>query len=158
MIGRWTWMLGQVMEDGAGKTDAARPGGMKFSDLQNGFRQWASGATDERYRNGLLLVMGTIGVVVLAIYLRQRARQKKSVDSERRLGLELGRVVPFPWGTRMLLYWVARRSGTPFVTLLISAERFRKAVKEWAGEPTFAMFRRWGAGRLGRLEGVLFGG
>jgi len=153
MMNGWNWILGVVVE---GPEKAVGGRGMSFSDLQSGLRQWETGATDSGYKNGLLLVMGAITLFVLALYWRQRARQKKSVDSERKLGMELGRVVPFPWGTRVLLYWVARRSGRPFVTLLISAETFRKAVGEWAGDPTFSLFRRWGAGRLAKLSGLLF--
>ena len=96
----------------------ARP--MNFSDLQQGFQQWNTNATGESaFRNGILVVMGILLMVALVVYLRRRVRVRKTLNSQLRLGWELSRLVPFPFGSRIVLWWVSRTTKTHFVTLLI---------------------------------------
>lgn len=130
---------------------------MNFSDLQQGFRQWHEGTTSENtFRNGMLVVVALVAVVALVVHLRQRRRAPKTINSPLRLGMELSRQVPFPFGSRIMLWWVARSTGLPLATLLISAAAFRAGVEQWSAEPTFGLLRRWGRSRLERLQPVLF--
>ncbi|MEI8197835.1 MAG: hypothetical protein WCI73_18220, partial [Phycisphaerae bacterium] len=114
--------------------------------------------SENTFRNGMLVVIGFLLIVVLISHLRQRRAQPKALDSQFRLGWELCRLVPFPVGSRLMLWWVARSTKTPMATLLISAQAFEVAVRQWGQEPTFAPLRQWGRTRLQRLEPILFGG
>jgi hypothetical protein len=131
---------------------------MSFSDLQQGLRSYQSGeASDPAFRNGILILIACVAVLALIIHLRQRTKTAGPPDSLRRLGLELGRLVQFPFGTRVMLWWVARSARVPFASLLLSSALFDKSVAAWAAAPTFGMVRQWGRGRLARLRPMLFG-
>jgi hypothetical protein len=65
-------------------------------------------------------------------------------------------MVHFPLGTRLLLKWVARSTGVPFASLLLSSALFDKAITEWAAHSTFSAMRQWGRGRLRALRPRLF--
>lgn len=130
---------------------------MSFSDLQQGFRSYQSGETsDPAFRNGILILIACVAVLALVIHLRQRTKNAGPPDSLGRLGLELGRLVRFPFGSRVMLWWVARSVRVPFASLLLSSALFDRSVSAWAAAPTFGVVRQWGRGRLERLRGVLF--
>lgn len=130
---------------------------MSFSDLQQGLRSYQSGeSNDNAFRNGILLLMAAVALLALVIHLRQRNKAAGPPDSLGRLGLELGRLVPFPFGSRLVLWWVARTCGVPFASLLLSAALFDRSVAAWAAVPTFGVARHWGLGRLQALRAVLF--
>jgi hypothetical protein len=130
---------------------------MSFSDLQQGFRQYQTGETnDTSFRNGILILMACVALLALFIHLRQRKKNGGPPDSLARLGFELGRLVRFPFGSRMMLYWVARTSKVPFASLLLSSVLFDKSIAAWASTPTFAVARQWGKSRLARLRPLLF--
>jgi hypothetical protein len=130
---------------------------MGFGDLQKALHAVNTGQTDQSFRNGAIVIIGV--VVLLAVFLHNRQRRKTAgpPDSLSALARELSHHVAYPFGTRMLLWWVARGAGTPMATLLISSALFERAVGEWAAAPTFGLVRRWGKGRLERLKAVLFG-
>jgi hypothetical protein len=131
---------------------------MSFSDLQQGFRSYQSGETnDTAFRNGILLLMAAVAVLALIVHLRQRTKNAGPPDSLARLGLELGRLVRFPLGSRLMLWWVARTAGVPFASLLLSSALFDKSIAQWAAVPTFGVARQWGRSRLARLRPLLFG-
>ena len=126
-------------------------------DLSHGFQQVYGGSVSENtFRNGMLVVIGIVAIVALITHLRQRRTQPKELSSQLRLGMELCRLVEFPFGSRVALWWVARSTHTPVATLLISPHLFEQAVSAWSGQPTFAPLRRWGRVRLARLHEVLF--
>jgi hypothetical protein len=132
---------------------------MSFSDLQQGLRDVHSGKVDDStFRNGILVLLAILGLVVLIMHFRQRHESPtQPSDSLRRLGRELGRKVQFPFGTRLLLKWVALTTATPYPALLLSSEMFDKCVRQWSRDPTFTAVRNWGRVRLLRLRPVLFG-
>ena len=152
------YLLAQLIPyDGSADTPpppAQRP--MSFSDFQNGMKQWNDGVTDNTFRNGLLVVVAIVVLISLAVHLRQRMTHRPELTSPKRLGWELARVVPFPFGTRLLLYWVACSTRMPMAALLLSAPAFEASVKTWASHGTFAPLRHWGAGQMGKLKAVLF--
>lgn len=126
-------------------------------DLSKGFQQVYGGTVSENtFRNGMLVVVGVVIIVALVMHLRERRKQHKVVDSQFRLGWELCRLVPFPFGSRIMLWWVARSTRTPVATLLISARAFEQSINQWANQPTFALLRQWGRTRLMRLQPILF--
>lgn len=130
-----------------------------FSDFKQSLRDYNTGKiNDSEFRNGVLSLLAVAALVVLVIHLRQRHRHAGPPDNMRKLGRELGRLVRFPLGTRLLLNWVASSTKTPFAALLLSAELFDKCVNQWAKTATFSVARRWGKGRLARLRPVLFEG
>ena len=116
---------------------------MSFSDFQNGMQQWNDGATNNTFRNGLLVVVAAVAVIALAVHLRQRLKYRPEPASPQRLGWELSRAVPFPFGTRLLLYWVACSTRMPMATLLLSEPAFEASVQAWAHHGTFSPLRRW---------------
>jgi hypothetical protein len=145
-------------DDAPPPAPAPRPR-MSFSDLQQGLRDVHSGKVDDStFRNGILVLLAILGLVVLIIHFRQRQQTPAPPkDSFRKLGRELGREVPFPLGTRLLLKWVARSTATPYPALLLSGDLFDKCVGQWSRVPTFLVARTWGRLRLQRLRPLLFG-
>jgi hypothetical protein len=134
---------------------ARRP--MSFSDLQQSIRDYNAGHTsDTAFRNGMLSLLAVIAFVFLVVHLYRRHKHAAPPDNLHRLGRELGRLVPFPLGARLLLKWVARATNTPVASLLLSAGLFDKCVRQWAQMPTFSMARHWGRGQLDKLRLVLF--
>ena len=91
------------------------PRPMSFSDLQEGMRAYNAGESQgSSVRTGILILIAFIAVLALVLHLWQRRKTGAPPDSLGRVGWDLGRLVPFPWGTRLLLWWVARsadRSG-----------------------------------------------
>ena len=131
---------------------------MSFSDLQGAMHDYGTGKNrDNTFRNGSLIILGVIAVVVLLIHLRQKQKNAEPPDSVGKLGRELGRLVRFPIGTKALLKWVAASSKVPFASLLMSSALFDRCVKEWSRGHTFGIVRAWGKGRLEKLRPVLFG-
>ena len=127
-------------------------------DLSKGFQQVYGGAVSENtFRNGMLVVVALMAIVALVLHLRQRRGQQKALESQFQLGWELCRLVPFPFGSRLMLWWVAKSTQTPIATLLISAQAFESATQKWVQEPTFTPLRKWGRMRLQRLQPILFG-
>lgn len=136
---------------------APPPHPMTFSDLQQGLRDVHSGKVDDSaFRNGVLILLAVLALLVLVVHLRQRRKSPSVPDSLGRLGRELGRKVRFPVGAKLLLKQVARATETPYPALLLSSALFDKCVTEWCGQPTFAALRQWGRNRLLRLRPVLF--
>ncbi len=131
---------------------------MSFSDLQQGLRDVQSGRVDDStFRNGMLVLLVLLALVVLIIHFRQREQTPTAPpDNLRRLGRELGRVVPFPLGSRLVLKWVALSTATPTAALLLSSRLFDARVAQWERYPTFTVFRNWGRARLQRLRPILF--
>ena len=128
---------------------------MSFSDLQQGLRNYSS-STDNSFRNGILILMAVIAAIVLAIHLYQRRKNVGTVDSLGRLGWELGGLVRFPFGSRLMLWWVARSTDVPFASLLLSSALFDQCVSQWAARPTMTVARHWGRTRLASLRPGLF--
>lgn len=135
---------------------APPPRPLSFKDLQQSIHQYNEGAPDNSLRNGLLIVLAFVALIALILHYRQRRKDNLPPDSEMSLARELAHVVPFPWGTKFLLKWVARSANVPFATLLLSAQAFDQHVETWAAQPTFALVRRWGITRLHRLKTILF--
>jgi hypothetical protein len=130
---------------------------MSFSDLQQSLRDVNSGkGGDNSFRNNVLVLLALVGMIVLIVHLYRRHKRAAPPDNIHRLGRELGRLVRFPPGTRLLLKWVARSTRTPFASLLLSAPLFDRCIQDWARQPTFSVARQWGRGRLERLRPVLF--
>jgi len=103
---------------------------MTFSDLQGAMRDYSEGKhQDNTFRNGSLIILGVIAVVALLIHFRQKQKNAEPPDSLGKLGRELGRLVRFPLGTKMLLRWVAASSKVPFASLLLSSALFDRCVK-----------------------------
>lgn len=126
-------------------------------DLSKGFQQVYGGSvTENTFRNGMLVVIGIVTIMALVAHCRQRRVQRKVLESQSRLGWELCRMVPFPFGSRLMLWWVARSTHTPVATLLISVQAFEAAVLKWGQEPTFTPLRQWGRARLRQLQPILF--
>ena len=132
---------------------------MSFSDLQQGLRDVHSGKVDDStFRNGILVFLVLLALVVLIIHFRQREQTPAAIpDNLRKLGRELGRAVPFPLGSRLILKWVALSTATPYAALLLSSKLFDTCVAQWERCPTFSVVRNWGRARLQRLRPVLFG-
>ena len=129
---------------------------MDFSDLQKALHAANTGETDKTFRNGLFIMVGAVALLGLILHLREKHKHAGPPDSKGRLGWELSRLMPFPFGTRMLLWWVARSTATPLAALMISSQLFDHAVAEWERQPTFTLARRWGKVRLEALKTVLF--
>ncbi len=130
---------------------------MSFSDVfQTGMSKFNNGQTDNTLRNGLLIMIGLVAIIGLALHLRQRFKHKPELNSPAHLGRELCRVIPFPFGTRVLLWWVARCTHVHLATLLLSAQAFETSVTTWSSHGTFSPLRRWGASRLEKLKQLLF--
>jgi hypothetical protein len=130
---------------------------MTFSDLQGAMHDYSTGKNvDNTFRNGSLVILAVIGVVVMAIHLRQKYKNAAPPESVGKLGRELARLVRFPLGTRMLLWWVAVSSKVPFASLLLSSTLFDRCVRDWSRGHTFALLRGWGKSRLEKLKPVLF--
>jgi len=131
---------------------------MSFSDLQQGLRDVNSGkVNDNTFRNGILALLALLALFVLIIQFRQRHKTPAAPpESLGSLGRHLGRLVHFPLGTKLLLKWVARSTTTPYPALLLSSELFDNCVDRWAHQPTFAVARNWGRGRLQCLRPILF--
>ena len=100
--------------------------------------------------------MLVVGVIALVIHLRQRRQSAEPPDSLRSLGWKRGRLVRFPLGSRLVLWWVARSNKLPLAALLLSSALFDKSVAAWSDQATFSAARRWGRGRLMRLRPLLF--
>lgn len=144
-------------DDGPPPAPAPAPHRLSFSDLQQGLHDYDTGKTnDNAFRNGVLVLLAIIAVITLVIHFRQRHKDAGPPDSLRRLSRELSRLVRFPLGTRMLLFWVARSTHTPLASLLLSGGLFDKCLEEWSHRPTFSVARRWGKSRLDRLRPALF--
>jgi hypothetical protein len=131
---------------------------MSFSDLQQGLRDVNTGKVDNTiFRNGILTLLVILALLVLMLHLRQRRQMPAAPpDSLRKLGHELGRVVPFPFGARLLLKWVAFSTATPYPALLLSSDLFDKCLGQWSRDPRFSAARIWGRTRLLRLRSILF--
>jgi hypothetical protein len=132
---------------------------MSFSDLKQGLRDVHNGNVDNSFfRNSSLSLLAVLALIVLLLHLRQRHQNTISTvpNNLRRLSRELGRFVPFPWGTKLILKWVARSTGAPYPALLLSSELFDQSINAWSRQPTFALARGWGKARLERLRSVLF--
>ncbi len=130
---------------------------LSFTDLQQGLRSANQGNPHDRSTQTALI--GMVAVVVLIgviLHLRQRHKQAGAPNSTKRLAWELSRRITFPFGSRILLVWVARTAKVPMATLLVSARAFDAAIVTWAGRPLFGPLRRWGQGRLMQLKPVLF--
>jgi hypothetical protein len=160
-----TWMYSMPLaqasafEGQAGAAAAAAPVAkpMSFSDLQKGMRAYNSGeAKDNGFRNGTLTLLFFVALLALILHLRQRRKTAGPPDSMGKLGWELSRQVRFPFGSRFVLLWVGRSTGTPFASLLVSASLFDRAVNDWTRNPTFSAARHWGRTRLDRLRSQLF--
>ena len=133
----------------------ARP--MTFSDLQGAMHDYGTGKNvDHTFRNGSLVILAIIAVVVLMSHLREKHKNAAPPDSVRKLGRELGRPVRFPLCTGVLLRWVAITCKVPFASLLLSSHLFDRCVQQWSHEHTFSIVRSWGKSRLERLRPVLF--
>jgi len=129
---------------------------MSFADFQHGMKQWKEGKTDDTFRDGLLVMVVMVALLALLLHLRQRRKRQPELNNAARLGRELARRVPFPWGTRLLLWWVARSTRVHLATLLISAQAFETSVAVWSCRSRWGPLRRWGARRLDKLKQVLF--
>jgi hypothetical protein len=132
---------------------------MSFSDLKQGLRDVNNGNVDTSvFRNGILSLLAVLALVVLIMHFRQRHQSDKPnvPNSLGRLGRELGRFVPFPLGSKLILKWVAHSTSTPFPALLLSSDLFDERINQWSSQPTFALARSWGKGRLTRLRPLLF--
>lgn len=140
--------------DAPPKPPEARP--MSFSDFQSGMQQWNDGATDNTVRNGLLVMVALVVLVALILHVRARLRRRPELASAAHLGRELCRIVPFPFGTRILLWWVAKSTHVHIATLLVSQPVFDHSVAAWQARGTFSPLRSWGAGRLDKLKRILY--
>jgi hypothetical protein len=130
---------------------------LSFSDLQKGMRDQLSGNTHESHSSWILWgIVAAIVVLGIFLHLRQRKKTGGPPNSPAALFREIAREIPFPFGTRLLLQWVARNAHVPAATLLISERAFQKSVHDWARQPTFALVRHWGEVRLDRLHKLLF--
>jgi hypothetical protein len=130
---------------------------ISFSDLQKGMRDQLSGNNNDASHTYIWWAI-VAGVVLLAILLQVRQRKKsgEAPSSPSALYREISRGVPFPFGTRLLLQWVARSVRVPAATLLISDRAFQQSVEQWSQQPTFALIRQWGTPRLHHLHEMLF--
>ncbi|HUO08353.1 MAG TPA: hypothetical protein VM008_08655 [Phycisphaerae bacterium] len=133
------------------------PHRFSFSDLQKGLQDTNTGTANDRHFVYLLLTMVAM-VIILAVLLQLRERRKApaALNSPSKLARELSRKIRFPFGTRLLLKWVAGNTRLPLATLLISARTFDVAIDAWVRRPTFNVIRRWGYGRLQLLRCTLF--
>jgi hypothetical protein len=132
---------------------------MSFSDLQQSLHDVQQGQVDNStFRNGILVMLVLLALVVLIIHFRQREQTPSApADNLRKLGRELDRVVPFPLGSGLVLRWVALSTATPYAALLLSSKLFDACVARWERLPTFSVIRSWGRARLQRLRPILFG-
>jgi hypothetical protein len=129
-----------------------------FSDLQQGLRTANHGDPHDRTAQITLMCMvATVAVIALVLHLRQRRKEAAPLNSSLRLAWELARQVRFPWGSRLVLLWVARSAKMPLASLLISGHAFDAALEVWFHRPTFGPLRKWGMTRLAQLRPVLFG-
>ena len=129
---------------------------MSFGDLQKGFQKFNSGESDPSVRNGLLIMVAAVALIVLLIHFRARIKARKTPDSEGRLFRELARVVRIPFTTRLILKWVARTAKVHAAVLLVSEQAFTTCVTRWEDQPTFSPLRRWAKKRLDHLRPALF--
>jgi hypothetical protein len=130
---------------------------LSLSDLKKGFRDRLNGDTnDGHYSYYLWLIVAGVLLLGLILHSRQRKQTGEAPSSPRSLFREIARDVPFPFGTRLLLQWVAHCNKVPAATLLISENAFQKSVAEWSAQPTFGPIRHWGASRLDHLHAILF--
>ncbi|MCL2645974.1 MAG: hypothetical protein FWD61_03090 [Phycisphaerales bacterium] len=130
---------------------------LTFSDLQKSMHSQLRGETaDPVYRNTLLCIVASVALLALVLRWRQRRKLGGPPNNVRKLGWELSRSVPFPAGSRLLLWWVSWSTRVPVAVLLISGETFDASVESWSKQPTFAVAREWGRGRLLKLKHVLF--
>jgi hypothetical protein len=130
---------------------------LSFSDLQKRLDVSNHGDPNDRpFQLALLAMVGVIVVIALILQLRQRRKDAGPLNSPYRLGRELSRKVPFPFGTRLLLAWVARTAGVPMATLLLSTRAFDNALETWSKDATFGLVRQWGHARLKLLKPILF--
>ncbi len=111
---------------------------------------------DNTFRNGILVLLAVVALIVLVLNWRQRRKTAGPPDNIGRLGRQLGRLVRFPFGSRLVLKWVAHSTQTPFASLLLSSALFDKSVESWVSQPTFAALRHWGKDRLVLLRANLF--
>jgi hypothetical protein len=140
------------------KPAAPAPHPLTFSDLQQGLRTANHGDPHDRTAQvALLSMVAGVAVVALILHLRQRRKEAGPMNSSRRLAWELSKQVRFPFGARMVLWWVAMSAKIPMATLLISGHAFDGALEAWFHRPTFGPLRRWGMARLERLRPLLFG-
>jgi hypothetical protein len=130
---------------------------MSFSDLKGAMHAYNTGEVqDTGLRNGILIFIAVVAVLALILHLRLRYKSAGAPDSVARLGRELGKLIAFPLGTRLLLWWVARSVRVPFASLLLSSNLFDTSVATWAAHPNFSAMRKWGQSRLSRLRPALF--
>jgi hypothetical protein len=152
------FQLSHLLAQAAGAPQPANPrpaSQMRFSDLQKGFRSHLNGETPD-YSYLLWAIALAVILFGALLHLRQRRKTGGPPSSPAALFREIAREVPFPFGTRILLHWVARSAQVPAATLLISDKAFQKSVHEWSQQPTFTLVRQWGAARLSRLQKLLF--
>ncbi len=153
----WTTIAQLIPYDGspdAPRTPAQHE--MSFSDFQNGMKQWNDGGTSNTFRNGLIVMVAIVAIVAIILNIRQRLKHRPELNSAAALSRELCRVIPFPLGSRLLLWWVARSTEVPLATLLLSSQAFDNSLSIWCGHSTFHPIRKWGAGRLNKLKPLLF--
>src|SRR6476659_6039934 len=82
---------------------------ISFSDLQKSMRDQLNGNTNDTHYSYILWGI-VAGIVLLGVvlHLRQRRKTGGPPNNPRALFREISREVPFPFGTRLLLQWVAR--------------------------------------------------
>jgi hypothetical protein len=153
----WNTLAQLVPYDGSPDSPKGpAPHEMSFSDFQNGMKQWNDGGTNNTFRNGLIVMVAIVAIVAIVLHIRQRLKHRPELNSAAALGRELCRVIPFPFGTRLLLWWVARSTRVHVATLLLSAQAFDNSLALWAGRHTFHPIRKWGADQLNKLKPILF--
>jgi len=130
---------------------------LTFRDVQKSVHSRFSGATPDTFpRNALLATIAAVALLVLILHLRQRQKANGPPNNIHKLARELSRGIPFPPGSRILLYWVSRSTHIPIAALLISSETFDAGVESWSNQPTFTIAREWGRHRLRKLKNILF--
>ncbi len=130
--------------DGSGATaavviaDATRRGPITLHDLQRGFAQWQSGATnDAAVRNGFLWLLAAVLALCALAYLLSYLKRRRAADSLPRLDRELCRALRLNLRSRLALRHLSRFSNTPVAVLLISPACLQRQLERWreSGEP-----------------------
>jgi hypothetical protein len=132
---------------------------LNFSDLQQGMRNWRTEEPNNAMRNWLLIGVASLALLVLAVQIHQRwqNRRKGLVDSEWALYRELTRGIALPWGSTLVLWWLARCGGVTMSALLLSPSLYRNTRAKWSHIPTFSLVRRLALSRVEGVERLLFG-